>query len=212
MPNEKQLAKLEKQFLDKYRDLENALRDESSLSVADIEHNLESQSRQRESSMLRMCRVTRNFLVHDGPGFASVTQPMITFLDGIVYEIRTVKGTAKDRMETLAKYGALKRTDPICNAGAMVLAKKRGDLLVLDADGSLLGLFDARAMAMALSDGASADALDYIVSRGGLRDKLPTVQIDTPVKDLPGHRAVVLDKNGKPKGVADAWKPWPWML
>ena len=36
MPNEKQ-SKLEKQFLEKYRDLENALRDEGSLSVADIE-------------------------------------------------------------------------------------------------------------------------------------------------------------------------------
>lgn len=209
MPNEKQ-SKLEKQFLEKYRDLENALRDEGNLSVADIERNLEAQSRQRESSMLRMCRVTRNFLVHDGPGFASVTPAMASFLDDIAYEVRTAKGTAKDRMETLARYGAVKKSDTVRDAGALVLAKKHGDLLVLDEDGSMLGLFDARAMAGALSDGKPSDIIGKIAARGGLRDKLPTVPVDTPVKELPGHRAVVVDRNGKPKGVVDAGKPWPW--
>lgn len=211
MASEKE-TKLEKQFLDRYRDLEAALRDGPSLMVTDIERNLESQSRQHESSMLRMCRVTRNFLVHDGPGFASVTPPMIQLLDDLIYEVRTADGTAKDRMETLAKYGSVKPSDRICDAGSLILSKKHGDAIVLDENGMLAGLFDARALAMALSNGACSDNIGFIMKRGGLRGKLPVVRIDTPVKELPGHRAVVLDKGGKPKGVVDAGRPWPWVL
>lgn len=197
-------------FLDAWRRMEQALKDEGPVMVAQLESNLKSQSRPDDASRLCMCRQVRNFMVHDGPGFVHASEEMTAFVEAMTYEIERVHGTVKDRMVTAARYGALDVEAPICNAGAMILAKKHGDILVLDKDKVLLGIMGPRAMAMALSDGAAADAIRYLADRGALDAPACAVPYDMPMTKAPGPgtKAVVTDAKGRCAGVLNPEGAW----
>ncbi len=197
-------SKPEAAFLSLYRDLEDACREFGGCQVADIEKNMESQGRPADSSKLRMCRMARNFLVHDGPGFASVTPAMSRFLDMALKEVRASKGTAKDVMTAASRYGTVLATDTVGKASEAITARKHGDVLVTDSDGMLLGVLGGAGLAQAFClKGKAMKACDVCSLAG-----ITTVRADTPVSEIPDRRCAVLRENGKLAGVANPGKAW----
>lgn len=203
----KKQSKDDTKFLDAWRALETACKDEGPLMVADLERNLESQSRPDDASMLRMCRMLRNFMVHDGCGFAEPTKAMTDFLVALESEVCRAKGTVSDHKMTPARYGYLVPDDPISAAGKQILSKKRTDALVLDASKKPVGIFGARAMAASLDafHGLKSvrDAIDQC-----LLDPVPTVFASEPSKSAPDHKCAVIDAKGVCTGIWNADRGW----
>lgn len=203
----KRPEKTDKTFLDAWRDLESALQEEGPCRVMDLEENLMKQNRSLDASKLRTCRQIRNFLVHDGPGFVTATDAMTEFLRGILYEVLRVNGTVKDFMVSAAKYGACSEETLICRAGEIVASKKNGDLLVLDSDKKLAGVFGPMAMAKALAGGYDSDPLSDLIRLGAL-DKVVTMPADMPAGQAPEHKCAVVDAKGRCIGVMHPERSW----
>ena len=72
------------EFLDKYKTLENILR-EKGFQVIDIEAKLSED----KASKLKYCRMQRNFLAHekDGRKFVNVSDESIAFIEGLIWEL-----------------------------------------------------------------------------------------------------------------------------
>ncbi|MCM1296341.1 MAG: hypothetical protein NC311_12450 [Muribaculaceae bacterium] len=201
-----QFSKPEQVFLDLFRSLETACREEGNMQVLDLERHLDSRSRPQDVSKLRACRIIRNYLVHDGAGFVTVTPAMSRFLDQLIKEVRAAKGTAKDVMTTIARYGSAGPDDKAADAAATMLSKKRDSLVLTGPDGLYGGVLDAAGLAMCLSDKKIA-TVKQLLARKGARTDVLTVGHDTPVSALPAGRAVVL-KNGRPAGVINISEAW----
>lgn len=196
----------DKKFLDLWRDLELALKDEGPLMVSQLESNLESRSRPADASKLRMCRLVRNFMVHDGPGFAGATDAMCDFVAGMIYEVRRARGTARDHMMTVAKYGMVGLDEKVGEAGAVVFNKGHGDAVVLDAEKKPVGIFGPKAMAAAIADAAGKKPVSYLAKY--LAPVKSTVPDDAPMKEAPDHKAIVTDKVGRCVGVLSPERSW----
>lgn len=201
MDTTKNYSKPEQAFLDAYRSLEDACKEHMSCQVIDVERRFEDDSRQSDASRLRMCRTTRNFLVHDGPGFTSVTPAMTKFIIETVKEVRVAGGTAKDVMVTAARYGVVALDSTAADAARAV---KRSDVLIVDANGALVGVLDGRGFAKALAGKGSKTKLPELCAAFGMPK---IVDIATPVRDLPAHKCAVI-KNGKLAGVINTEKAW----
>ena len=63
---------------------------------------------------------------------------MQDFLDGLVYQIKSQNGCAKDNMISVRRFGSVSISEPVYDALGMV-AKKGTDILVLGEDGSYIG-------------------------------------------------------------------------
>ena len=198
----KKQSKNDALVLDAWRALETACKEEGPLMVADLERNLESQSRPDDASMLRMCRVLRNFMVHDGCGFAEPTKAMTEFVEAMEREVRRAKGTVSDHMMTPARYGFVGLLDRISAAGKTVSSKKHGDALVLDNNRAPIGILGARAMADALYDTGIMVVQDMADRR--LLDPVPVVKYDDPARTAPATKCAVVDAKGKCIGI---WNP-----
>lgn len=201
MDTTKNYSKTEQAFLDAYRSLEDACREHASCQVIDFERRMEDDSRQGDASKLRMCRTTRNFLVHDGPGFASVTTAMTKFVAEITKEVRLSGGTAKDVMVTAARYGVVQLNTTAADAAKAV---KRSDVLIVNENGELVGVLDGRGFAKALAGKGPKTKLSELCAAFGMPKK---IDIATPVRELPGHKCAVI-KNGKLAGVINSEKAW----
>lgn len=200
-------SKKDKEFLELWRDLENACKDEGPLTVLELEKNLDARSRTTDVAMLRMCRVTRNFMVHDGCGFIEPTPAMCLFLQNIVYEVKRVRGTVSDHMLTPARYGCVKPDTAVAEAARVMLSKKRRDVLVIGQDKSFLGVLGPRAMAAALAGGEYDAPVQYLAD-SRLLDPATIVSSDCPAKSAPAHKCVVIDRKEKCAGVWDENGGW----
>lgn len=194
---------INKRFLDLWRELEAALKEEGPITVQDLERNLDARSRQDDVSKLRMCRQVRNYLTHDGPGLVAATEAMCGFVSAMAYEVRRARGTVKDHMLSAARYGTAGLDDTVKDAASRMVSKGRPDVLVLDSDKKLAGVLTARGLAAALSESAGAKKIKYLADRYCL-DGVGTVMSDTPPKSAPETKCAVLDKNGRCVGV---WNP-----
>lgn len=197
----------DKAFLDAWRDMEQLLRD-AGRTVQDIEANLTAKSRESDASKLRICRQIRNFLTHDGPGFVSAQPAMAEFIRALSAEIRRAGGTARTVMTSAARYGCVSADASVKDAARVLLDKRRDSILVLDSNKELLGAFDARSMASALTDSEASGSVRVLAGRHGLDSRLPTVREDAPVPDIPGSRCVVIDAKGRCVGVVNPERPW----
>ncbi len=203
----KKQSKNDALFLDAWRNLETACKDEGPLMVADLERNLESQSRPDDASMLRMCRMLRNFMVHDGCGFAEPTSAMTAFLVALEAEVRRAKGTVSGHLVTPARYGYLTPSDTVSAAGRIVMSKKRQDALVLDGDKKPLGIFGARAMAAALESRNPDMTVQDVIDKK-LLDPVPVIKADDPARTAPAHKCAAVDAKGKCTGIWNADRGW----
>ncbi len=84
-------------FLDAYRELECAVRNEKSMLVASYEDLLE----EPDKSRLMICRQMRNYLVHTGKDFIVPSRGQTSFLKEMRREVLKSAGTVKDRYKTL---------------------------------------------------------------------------------------------------------------
>lgn len=194
-------------FLDAWRDLEQMLRDENK-TVQAIETNLAAMSREGDASKLRICRQVRNFLTHDGPGFVAASPAMTEFIEDLIMEIRRAKGTARTVMTSAAKYGCVSADEPVDAAARVLLSKRRDAILVLDYNRTLMGAFDARSLAYAVTEGTASGPVRVLADRYSLDSRLPTVRDDTPVDSLPATRCAVIDAKGKCVGVVNPERAW----
>lgn len=201
----KKQSKNDARFLDAWRALETACKEEGPLMVTDLERNLESQSRPDDASMLRMCRMLRNFMVHDGCGFAEPTAAMTGFIEAMEREVRRAKGTVSDGMMTPARYGCVSIGATAAEAGSVAASKKRGDVLVVDGDKKPVGVFGARAMAAALA-GASTTVKG--LAEKHLLDAVTVIRSDDPARTAPWTKCIVADAKGKCVGVWNADGRW----
>lgn len=196
------------EFLDTWRELEVALRDNGPCTVQDLENNLAAQGRDADASKLRISRQTRNFLIHDGQGFIAAAPAMTDFLSGLIYEVKCHRGTVKDAMLSIARYGTAATDARIMDAAKTMLAKKRQDLVVTDGAGAFAGIFGAKAMALALFHGACTDSILFLADKNALDMSVTAICDTTPVQDAPKTKCVVVNARGKCVGVLNPGTGW----
>lgn len=208
MPKDRARQISDKEYLDAWRDLELALKEEGQITAQDLEGNLQARSRTADTDRLRICRQVRNFIMHGGAGFVTGTDAMRDFLRGLEHEIRRVRGVVKDHMVTSAKYGCVGPNELVCKAASLALTRKHGDVLVIDGDKNLIGVFGPEAMAKALAEGACADRISFPAVMKLLDRDVQKVRYDDPSRDAPDKRCVVLDPKGRCVGVYNPEKGW----
>ena len=116
-------------FLDTFRNLENELRYENK-SVLDYENSLKDTNKQEK---LKLCRITRNYLVHQDTNFASVNKEMILFLEQITKEIRLKSKTVKDeykKIKPVYPTDTLRNILPLCAKNIVPVINKKTKQLV----------------------------------------------------------------------------------
>ena len=197
-------------FLDAWQALENALRKYHGVaSVADFESDLQdSAGPAGAAEKLRICRQARNFIVHCMKDFVVPSKAMVEFLAQMEKIVRETAGTVKDMMESAAKYGSVSLSSTASEAAAMMKAKRRDSLLVLDNERRLAGICGYGTILAAMAEGDPGMTMEALRRKGALIAMLASVRGDTPAADLPDRRVAVVDAKGRCIGVANAGKGW----
>lgn len=195
-------------FLALWADLEQVVRRRPQETVPDLEAALQGSGYNLEADKLRICRQTRNFLVHGNKAFITASDPMLDFLAALIDQLKRVDGIVKDHMVTPAKFGAVIDNVPVEKAAAMLQAKKSDELLILDQNKMFTDcVFGKQAMAAAITKGltgASVHALLPHLSKVNFH----FVGQDAALCDAPACRCIVVDKNGRCVGVLNPDKEW----
>lgn len=126
-----------KNFLELYKELEGAVRDNTDLgSVLDYENTLEGVDYER----LKVCRIIRNYVQHnsDGESFLAATPEMAGFLNKL---IKQISSNTKKVRSVYSRVKALEINEPILNFFINTYDKKLNWFPVVD-NGKLVAIID----------------------------------------------------------------------
>jgi len=138
-----------KEFMNSYVALERVLK-EKGKSVADFENIL----KEKEAGKLKICRVMRNFMVHEDSAFLQPSDKQVEFVNNLTYKLSDGEKPAFKAMMPLSKALTLESTI----GDALTLCKKKSPLssekiVVFDKKGNVAGVFDSRTLVSAILTG-----------------------------------------------------------
>lgn len=193
------------QFLQEYKQLEGYAKAAGYDSVLDIEQQMTDQEEQEK---LKLCRITRNYIVHhaDGTEFAAVSDGMISFIQGLSTSLIADKLKAEDRMSSLTP---VKLTDTLSGATKKLLKANLPWIPVVGPQMVYIGVLDTNLVLDLIRQGMNVDTplseikkLQKDVGKEAEEKKVPVIAANAPITELEGTPAIVLDgKRKKYKGV-----------
>jgi len=183
-------AKLTSEFVDTYKMLEAAL----ALQETNV-REYETALPEREAKRLQLCRLTRNFIVHDEAGFIVPSPAMLAFLKK---HAEMQERLRKQVADIMCRVQAAKESEKMQDV-ARRIKLSRPFIPITDKDGKYLGIITADAIVGAVNKGAlrrSVTANFALMTRGNV------VDWHTPADDLPAGWVIAVDTaTGKYKGV-----------
>lgn len=193
------------QFLQEYKQLEVYAKAAGYDSVLDIEQQMTDQEEQEK---LKLCRITRNYIVHhaDGTEFAAVSNGMITFLHNLSLSLIADKLKAADRMSTLTP---VKPTDTLSGATKKLLKANLPWIPVVGPQMVYIGVLDTDLILDLIRQGTNVDTplsemkkFQKEAEKEVEEKKVPVIAASAPITELESTPAIVLDgKRKKYKGV-----------
>ena len=177
---------LTKKFLENYIKFENAVKDTLLSSVLEYENSIEDNETHQK---VKMCRITRNYIQHNGPDFIVPTKEMTSFLIEQVDKMNKILQTAGDVMKRIAP---LKLSDKVVDAAKRL---SRSALIpVVDSKGVYLGCVSDATIRTMCAQGSASKTL-----KTAKLVKVKTCEKDKPAKDI--NEPVVVVNNGKYLGI-----------
>ena len=201
------------EFLEAFKSLETAIRSEYGYSPLEYESNV---STGLEADRLKICRITRNFIAHNEKGFAVPTKDMISFVKELDKKISLSKGSAKDAMISLQKFGCVCEGDTLqdycmnacCSAKDFVAGikklseKNHGMLACVSDDGKSCKLIPILEIVSRVA--TTHTKQERSMRLGEIEGiQVPEIGVDTPYADVPEDKLILVKdmKTGKYKGI-----------
>lgn len=186
-------------FLDKYKELENTLRNHmENITMIAYEELLKNNGQTIESDKLRYLRTMRNLIVHvpEMKDFVCVCEEHIDFMNEIIFKIESVDGIVKDQYQTIAKSGALSlASDTLLTASENFISKNKSILPVVDFDKNKVWYVSDRDVIAFIVDGGKAstklskylDRMDEFINplENGVSYALPLNKVPEHTKPIP---------------------------
>lgn len=132
------------EFLEKYKELEELLREENA-TVLIYEEALESAD---DKDKLRISRQMRNYIQHHSDNFLSPTKEMVAFISSLVEKEKAKKEKVKDRLKRLK---AVKDTDKLEDVCKWMSKNKKTYAPIVDKNGAFLGVLTTPTLITALT-------------------------------------------------------------
>jgi len=193
------------QFLQEYKQLEGYAKAAGYDSVLDIEQQMTDQEEQEK---LKLCRITRNYIVHhaDGTEFAAVSDGMISFIQGLSTSLIADKLKAEDRMSSLTP---VKPTDTLSGATKKLLKANLPWIPVVGPQMVYIGVLDTDLILDLIRQGTNVDTpfseikkFQKEAEEEAQEKKASIIAANAPITELESTPAIVLDsKRKKYKGV-----------
>ena len=198
MINQKRLES----FLEKFGELERAIRKSDAFSfssVLEFENGIDSGTVLLRSfsdsfllkEKLKVCRIVRNYIQHNGSAFVEPSQEMISFLTDVVSDINKLDKKAKD---------VVVRMKPLLLSDTFVLAAEKlsrySVFPVVDGKGKFLGLLDDEFVRKAVANKLATKKIKT------MENKLKKCKFSKKDENVKGIFDICyLTKNDKPDGV-----------
>lgn len=186
---------IKEDFLDAYRALEEALRNDEPTSTV-YEYSMTFDENSNDTKKMQLCRLTRNYLAHQTDEFITPTKEMVAYLNSQTEEIMKKHKMAKDIMT---------KTAPITNAmkiseAAAKLGNKKPFLVVCDKEKHIEGLFTRETIRKAVVDKNHSKT---IKAAGGLEKPTRIIDPAEPAENTVPLSIVTSDGtiNGTYKGI-----------
>lgn len=199
------LMKIE-DFINVFRELERVIRDnfqesqQSSSPVAFYESVLGAADK---SNYLTHLRQKRNIIVHNAvyADKIAVTDFDIDFLNSIIYDINAEKGIVKDFYKPFKSLPAVSETDTVKTLCDVYKSKKMtsGDVYVLNADKTKIGVISASAILSEIADGKRMTS--KVSTLQGIVDMLHFVDVSAPISVVAGKRPIPVVNHKKLVGL-----------
>jgi hypothetical protein len=202
-------SKLLNEFLNKYKELEKAIRDNlypngANASVGPVAQYESELKDSEKATKLRYLRNLRNTVTHnpDLEDFVAVTVENIKFIDELIVSVESINGIVKDKYKTLAKAGVLPTTSTIKQACEQFSKKKVNLLIVHDEKTDTLFYLPQEVIIKEIAAGSTLAAKLGKLSGLGIVDIV--VDISEPLNRLSErHRPIGVTRSGKIVGILE---------
>ncbi len=192
-------------FLEKYRELERALREnlgmDNGMSSGPVAYYEQGIKDEEVATKLHHVRIIRNTITHNPglEGFVGVTQENIKFLEEMIHRVESLNGIVKDEYKTLAKSCVLKSDNTLQEACEMFANKKTDLICVLVNEISMCYLTHNDVVQAFAKGGFKNVKLDKFKD---LEKADITVDISCPLSKVPEHeKPIPVTKSGKIVGI-----------
>lgn len=197
-------AKENKEFLDAYRRLEDAISHGTKLkatTVLSYENTLSDQGDTEASEKLKVCRIVRNYMTHhaDGTTFLSATPKMTAFIGKQAEKIaalETTAGNVAKRAPVLTPSTSMK------DAAEAFSAHNDQWLPYADKDGNVTGAVSVSTIASMCAKGMRSSTS---IGKSAVPADIQVVDASVPATSVLGRNAIVVNgKTGTFKGIVRA--------
>lgn len=197
-------ARDNKEFLDAYRRLEDAISHSTKLKVTTVlsyENILSDQGNTEASEKLKVCRIVRNYMTHhaDGTTFLSATPKMTAFIGKQAEKVAALETTAGN---VAKKVPVLTPSTSMKDAAEAFSAQGAQWLPYADKDGNITGAVSISTIARMCAKGMRSSTS---IGKSAVPVDVQVVDARVPATSVIGHDAIVVNgKTGTFKGIVRA--------
>ena len=197
-------ARDNREFLDSYRRLEDAISHGTKLSATSVlsyENKLANDGDTESSEKLKVCRIMRNYMTHhvDGATFLSATPKMTAFIGkqaDKVAALETQAGNVAKRVTVLTPSTSMR------DAASAFASHGDAWLPYADKDGNVTGAASVSTIAIMCANGMRSSTS---IGKSVVPADVPIVDSSAPATDVIGRDAIVVNgKTGTFKGITRA--------